>query len=48
MFNVRVVPRDPICRRHLDQLQPRHTSDEDLDPGEAPIFHDSQPANFLT
>ena len=42
MFNVRVVPRGPIWTRHLDQLQPRNTSDEDDDPSEAPSFQDSQ------
>ena len=34
MFNVRVTPRGPIWRRHLDQLRPRYFSAEDLDPGE--------------
>ena len=34
MFNVRVTPRGPIWRRHLDQLRPRYFSAKDLDPGE--------------
>ena len=34
--NVRVHPRGPIWRRHLDQLRPRYGTDEDSDPGEAP------------
>ena len=34
MFNVRVTPRGPIWRRHLDQLRPRYFSAEDLDSGE--------------
>ena len=34
MFNVRVTPRGPIWRRHLDQLRPRYFSAENLDPGE--------------
>ena len=33
-FNVKVVPRGPIWRRHLEQLQPRYASEEDNDPGE--------------
>ena len=34
-FNVKVVPRGPVWRRHWEQLQPRYTSDEDMEPGEA-------------
>ena len=34
MFNVKVIPKGPIWRRHLDQLRPRYFSYEDLDPGE--------------
>ena len=35
-FNVKVLPKGPVWRRHLEQLQPRHTSDGDLEPGEFP------------
>ena len=42
MSYARVVPRGPIWRCHLNQLQPRYTSDEDDDPGEAPCFQESQ------
>ena len=35
-FHVRVVPRGPIWRRHLEQLQPRYSSSEDDDPAERP------------
>ena len=35
-FTVKVVPRGPTWRRHLDQLQPRVDSDEDKDPGDLP------------
>lgn len=35
--NVKVTPRGPIWRRHIDQLQFRYTSDEDADPGENEI-----------
>ena len=31
-FNVKVVPRGPVWRRHWEQLQPRYTSEEDNDP----------------
>ena len=34
--NVRVIPRGPTWRRHLDQLRPRYGSDEDDDPCEIP------------
>ena len=32
--NVRVFPRGPTWRRHVEQLQPRYTSEEDAEPGE--------------
>lgn len=32
-YNVRVQPRGPTWRRHLEQLQPRHVSAEDAEPG---------------
>ena len=35
-FNVRVCPRGPIWRRHIEQLQPRYVSEEDNEPGEDP------------
>ena len=34
-FNVRVYPRGPIWRRHLEQLQPRHATPEDDEPGDS-------------
>lgn len=34
--NVRVLPRGPIWRRHIDQLRPRFGADQDDDPGEVP------------
>ncbi|XP_014663413.1 PREDICTED: uncharacterized protein K02A2.6-like [Priapulus caudatus] len=34
--NVRVIPRGPTWRRHVEQLRPRYTSDEDYEPGEKP------------
>ena len=34
--NVRVIPRKPTWRRHLDQLRPRYGSDQDDDPCEIP------------
>ena len=33
-FNVRVYPRGPTWRRHVEQLQPRYVSPDDLEPGE--------------
>ena len=34
--NVRVIPRGPTWRRHLDQLRPQYGSDQDDDPCEIP------------
>ena len=34
--NLRVIPRGPTWRRHLDQLLPRYGSDQDDDPCEMP------------
>ena len=34
--NVRVIPRGPTWRRHLDQLRPRYGLDQDDDPCEIP------------
>ena len=31
-FNVRVCPRGPIWRRHIEQLQPIYVSEEDNEP----------------
>lgn len=36
--NVRVCPKGPTWRRHVEQLRPRFTSDEDNEPGD---FYDS-------
>ena len=33
-FNVKVLPRGPTWRRHLEQLQRRHISDDDPEPGD--------------
>nr|KAG5689431.1 hypothetical protein BaRGS_012253 [Batillaria attramentaria] len=44
-FNVKVVPRGPVWRRHWEQLRPRYASEEDSEPGdsadasELPIDH---------
>jgi hypothetical protein len=35
-MNVRVVPRGPTWRRHVEQLRPRYSSDEDNNPGDTP------------
>ena len=35
-FNVKVLPKCPVWRRHLEQLQPRHTSELDSEPGDWP------------
>ena len=32
-FTVKVHPRGPLCKRHLEQLQPRYGVAEDTDPG---------------
>lgn len=34
--NVRVLPRGPTWRRHIDQLRPRFGVDQDTDPGDEP------------
>ena len=35
---VRVFPKGVTWRRHLEQLRPRYTSQEDTEPGEPPVF----------
>ena len=35
-FTCKVIPHGPIWRRHLEQLRPRVSSEEDNDPGELP------------
>ena len=35
-MNVKVVPRGPTWRRHVEQLQRRYSTDEDANPGEEP------------
>lgn len=35
-LNVRVVPRGPVWRRHVEQLRPRYGAETDDDPGEIP------------
>lgn len=36
--NVRVSPRGPTWRRHIEQLRPRYGVEEDADPGDAPTL----------
>ena len=43
MCNVRVVPNGPIWRRHVKQIQPRYTSDDDQDPGDVLSFENDPP-----
>ncbi|XP_033103979.1 uncharacterized protein K02A2.6-like [Anneissia japonica] len=38
--NVKVVPKGPVWRRHIEQLQPRYETKEDADPG-VDYQHDS-------
>ena len=42
-FNVKVIPRGPVWRRHWEQLQPRYASAEDSEPGDSvdvvPVDH---------
>ena len=43
-FNVKVVPRGPVWRRHWEQLQPRYASAEDNEPGsEADVIPPDHP-----
>lgn len=46
---VKVVPQGPIWRSHIEQLRPRHTSEEDSEPGEdlSESKHSSQSADPL-
>ena len=48
-FNVKVIPRGPVWRRHWEQLRPRYASDEDNEPGDtthvAGILDDHQVEN---
>ena len=47
--NVRVFPKGPTWRRHLEQLRPRYVTDEDYEPGEEPStpLHLSLPDHLL-
>ena len=36
--DVQVTPHGPVWRRHWEQLQPRHSSTEDSEPGETINF----------
>ena len=45
-FTVKVVPRGPTWRRHLEQLQPRVDSDEDRDPGDLPVSASAEPLSL--
>lgn len=38
-YDVRVVPRGPTWRRHLEQLKPRYSSSEDNEPPEEPLVN---------
>ena len=40
LVNVRVLPRGPIWRRHIEQLRPRYRydDDDDNDPGDDPVI----------
>jgi len=43
--NMRVVPRGPVCRRHIDQLQRRYVSPDDTEPGDTPRLSESREEN---
>ena len=45
-FTVKVHPRGPLCKRHLEQLQPRYGVTEDTDPGVV-ISEQSTPADSV-
>jgi len=44
-FNVRVVPRGPVWRRHIDHLQRRYVSPDDAEPGDPPRLSESREEN---
>jgi len=43
--NVRVVPRSPVWRRHIDELQRRYVSPDDTEPGNTPRLSESREEN---
>jgi len=43
--DVRVVPRGPVWRRHIDQLQRRYVSPDDTEPGDTPRLSESREEN---
>jgi len=43
--NRRVVPRGPVWRRHIDQLQRRYVSPDDTEPGDTPRLSESREEN---
>ena len=43
--NVRVVPRGPAWRRHIDQLQRRYVSPDDTELGDTPRLSESREEN---
>ena len=45
--NVRVVPKGPIWRRHIDQLKPRYGSEHDDDPCELPSTVSADPSSSV-
>ena len=44
--NVRVYPKGPTWRRHIDQLRPRYGVVEDTDPGERPTLQSGNSTPF--
>ena len=47
-MNVRVHPKGPTWRRHIDQLCPRYRVVEDTDPGETPTLQSGNSSPFPT
>ena len=46
-FNVKVIPHGPVWRRHWEQLQPRHATEEDAEPGEVADFVSDHPMEMI-
>ncbi|GFR94291.1 Pol polyprotein [Elysia marginata] len=40
---VRVFPKGPVWKRHVEQLRPWYGADQDADPGETPVPADQKP-----
>ena len=48
-LNVKVVPKAPTERRHVEQLRPRFSTEEDKDPGDKPdIREETKPQQLTT